>query len=644
MDDPVERKFGHLSNYTLVTLSQYRSAFIGYNLLLNRIFSAKDFGYMALISVQDVSIGFGGPRLLEEINLQIESGEWVGLLGRNGMGKSTLLKLIAGDILPHSGTIARQQNIRVAYLPQEVPEGLSGRVREIIESGLETMPGSLDDEHQWQRQHQVDKVLSRMELDFEARFEILSAGLKRRVYLARGLVRNPDLLLLDEPTNHLDINSIDWLEDFLKRWGGTLLFVTHDRVFLQRLATRIVELDRGKLFDWDCDYSTFVKRKDDMLSAEQSQNAVFDKKLAQEEQWIRKGIEARRTRNEGRVRALKRLRKMRQERRELSGKVRMQISADNRSGRLVIEAENISFSYGNKNVVSNFSTTIQRGDKIGIVGPNGSGKTTLLRILMGELQPAQGQVGHGTNVEMAYFDQLRAQLDESKSVLDNVGQGRDTIMINGRERNLMGYLEDFLFSRDRARGPISALSGGERNRLLLARLFTQPANLLILDEPTNDLDIETLEVLEDLLLDYEGTLLLVSHDRAFLNNIVTSTLILDGNGNVTEYVGGYDDWHKQTEQIPAPKPPKPDSIIQAESKADSKPAPRKLSYNEKRELGQLPKRIEMLEVEQHALSVRMETPEFYQQEGSVITQAVERLQELQQELSALYHRWTELET
>jgi ATP-binding cassette subfamily F protein uup len=599
---------------------------------------------MALISLQDVSIGFGGPRLLEEINLQIESGEWVGLLGRNGMGKSTLLKLIAGDILPHIGTIARQQNIRVAYLPQEVPEGLSGRVREIIESGLETMSGSLDDEHRWQRQHQVDKVLSRMELDPEARFEILSAGLKRRVYLARGLVRNPDLLLLDEPTNHLDINSIDWLEDFLKRWAGTLLFVTHDRVFLQRLATRIVELDRGKLYDWDCDYSTFVKRKDDMLSAEQAQNAIFDKKLAQEEQWIRKGIEARRTRNEGRVRALKRLRSMRQERRELSGRVRMQISADNRSGRLVIEAEHVSFSYGDKNVVSNFSTTIQRGDKIGIVGPNGSGKTTLLRILMGELQPAEGEVRHGTNVEMAYFDQLRAQLDESKSVLDNVGQGRDTITINGRERNLMGYLEDFLFTRDRARAPISALSGGERNRLLLARLFTQPANLLILDEPTNDLDIETLEVLEDLLLDYEGTLLLVSHDRAFLNNIVTSTLILDGNGNVTEYVGGYDDWHKQTEQIPASKPPKPDPTIQAESRTDSKPAPRKLSYNEKRELGELPKRIEMLEVEQHALSVRMETPEFYQQEGSVITQAVQRLEELQQELSALYHRWTELET
>ena len=600
---------------------------------------------MALISVQDVSIGFGGPRLLEEINFQIESGEWVGLLGRNGMGKSTLLKLIHGEILPHGGSIARQQNLRVAYLPQEVPQGLRGRVREIVESGLEALgPGTLDDEHQWQRQHQVEKVLSRMELDPDDRFEILSAGLKRRVYLARGLARNPDLLLLDEPTNHLDIDSIDWLEDFLQRWGGTLLFVTHDRVFLQRLATRIVELDRGKLFDWDCDYSTFVKRKEEMLSAEQSQNAVFDKKLAQEEQWIRKGIEARRTRNEGRVRALKRLRELRRERRELSGKLRMQISAENRSGRLVIEAENVSYSYGNKNIVSNFSTTIQRGDKIGIVGPNGSGKTTLLRILMGELQPLQGELRHGTNVEMAYFDQLRAQLDESKSVLDNVGQGRDTITINGRTRNLMGYLEDFLFTRDRVRAPISALSGGERNRLLLARLFTQPANLLILDEPTNDLDIETLEVLENLLLDYEGTLLLVSHDRAFLNNIVTSTLILDGNGHVNEYVGGYDDWHKQTEQLSDPKPLKPVSAASTEPKTDSKSVPRKLSYNEKRELADLPGRIEMLEAEQHQLTVKLEDPTFYQQEGAVITQAVNRLQELHEELSRAYQRWSELDT
>jgi len=600
---------------------------------------------MALVSLQDVSIGFGGPRLLDEINLQIESGEWVGLLGRNGMGKSTLLKLVSGEILPHSGTIARQQNIRVAYLPQEVPQGLSGRVAEIVEGGLEAVNGTLDDEHLWQRQHQVEKILSRMDLDANTRFETLSAGLKRRVYLARGLVRDPDLLLLDEPTNHLDIQAIDWLENFLKRWGKTLLFITHDRVFLQRLATRIVELDRGKLFDWDCDYSTFVQRKENMLSAEQTQNALFDKKLAQEEQWIRKGIEARRTRNEGRVRALKRLREQRRERRELSGKVRMQISAENRSGKLVIEAENVSYSYGDKTIIRDFSTVVQRGDKIGIIGANGSGKTTLLKILMGQLQPVTGEVRHGVNVEMAYFDQLRSQLDESKSVMDNVGEGRDVITINGKSRNLMSYLEDFLFTRERARAPINALSGGERNRLLLARLFTQPANLLILDEPTNDLDIETLEVLEDLLLEYDGTLLLVSHDRAFLNNIVTSTLALGENGNVDEYVGGYDDWHKQIEQAPVSRPtPSPASVIQTESKADGKPAPRKLSYKEKRELEALPERIQMLEEEQHQLTVKMESPAFYQQEGPVITQAVERLQDLHEELSRLYQRWGELES
>src|SRR5258706_1018458 len=604
---------------------------------------SKDNYHMALISLQDVSIGFGGPRLLEEINLQIESGEWVGLLGRNGMGKSTLLKLINGDIEPHSGIIARQQNIRMAYLPQEVPQGLSGRVADIVESGLEAINTKLDDEHQWQRQHQVEKILSRMELDSEARFEVLSAGLKRRVYLARGLVRNPDLLLLDEPTNHLDIQAIDWLEDFLKRWGGTLLFVTHDRIFLQRLTTRIIELDRGKLFDWDCDYPTFVKRTEEMLTAEQTQNALFDKKLAQEEVWIRKGIEARRTRNEGRVRALKRLREQRRERRELSGKVRMQISAENRSGRLVIEAENVSYSYGAKTIIKDFTTTIQRGDKIGIVGPNGSGKTTLLKLLMGQLQPSHGVIEHGTNVEMAYFDQLRSQLDESKSILDNIGQGRDVITINGRSRNLMGYLEDFLFTRERARAPISALSGGERNRLLLARLFTQPANLLILDEPTNDLDIETLEVLEDLLLEYDGTLLLVSHDRPFLNNIVTNTYILD-DGNVTEYIGGYDDWHKQMDTTPASDSPKPASKPQAVANTDNKSAPRKLSYNEKRELDQLPKQIETLEAEQHELNKKIESPEFYMQDGALITQAVNRLQELHDELSRLYHRWGELES
>ena len=605
---------------------------------------------MALISLQDVSIGFGGPRLLEVINLQIESGECIGLLGRNGTGKSTLLKLINGDIAPHEGTIARGQNVRVAHLPQEVRGDLSGTVTEIIASGLEAITSQLDDEHQWQRQHQIDKIISRMELDPEARFEVLSAGMKRRVYLARGLVREPDILLLDEPTNHLDINAIDWLEGFLKRWGGTLLFITHDRAFLQNLATRIIELDRGKLIDWNCDYPTFIQRKEERLSAEAQQNALFDKKLAQEEAWIRRGIEARRTRNEGRVRALQRLREQRKERRELSGKVRMKISKENRSGKLVIEAENISYAYaaadggpGDKPIIKDFTTTIQRGEKIGIVGANGSGKTTLLKLLMGQLTPTHGKVEHGTNVEMAYFDQLRTQLDESKSIFDNIGQGRDFVTINGRSRNLMGYLEDFLFTREGAHAPISALSGGERNRLLLARLFTQPANLLILDEPTNDLDIETLEVLEDLLLEYDGTLLLVSHDRAFLNNIVTSTYILD-HGDVTEYIGGYDDWHKLIQDAkPASNASKPDSAKRTVSLTETKSAPRKLGYNEKRELEQLPKQIETLEAELHDLNQKMESPDFYQQDGAIITQAVERLEKIQKELSQDYERWGELD-
>ena len=601
---------------------------------------------MALLSLQDVSLGFGGPLLLEEINLQIEAGEWVGLLGRNGMGKSTLLKLVNGDMDPQSGVVARQQNLRAAYLPQEVPADVTGKVFDIVASGLD---GLASHEHHWQGQLQVEQVIARMQLDAEAQFEVLSAGMKRRVMLARGLVRDPELLLLDEPTNHLDIASIDWLEDFLKRWGGTLLFVTHDRVFLQKLTTRIIELDRGRLFDWNCSYTTFLQRKDAMLSAEAEQNVLFDKKLAQEEVWIRKGIEARRTRNEGRVRALKRLRALRQERREQPGKVRMQLQAEKRSGKLVIEAEGVSYSFDDKFIVSDFTTTIQRGDKVGIIGPNGSGKTTLLRLLLGELPPQTGSVEHGTNLEIAYFDQLRAQLDDNKSVLDNVGQGRDTVTINGRTRNLVGYLEDFLFTRERVHAPISALSGGERNRLLLARLFARPANLLVMDEPTNDLDLETLEILEDLLLDYDGTLLLVSHDRAFLNNIVTSTLALDGSGQVIETVGGYDDWQRQNEALIAAKTdPKPRKSA-VETPPATEPA-RKSGYKEKRalesqkrELAELPQRIESLEAEIHALTTAMATPTFYQQDSAEIAQAVDRLKGLQDELAQAYQRWEELE-
>jgi ATP-binding cassette subfamily F protein uup len=607
---------------------------------------------MALISLQNVSLGFGGPLLLEDINLQIESGEWIGLLGRNGMGKSTLLKLINGDLLPQSGQLARQQNMKVAYMLQEVPLGLTGSVHEIVSTGLEGSEKNVD-EH-WQRQLQVDQVISRMGLDGVAAFDTLSAGMKRRVLLARGLVNNPDLLLLDEPTNHLDIDSILWLEDFLTRWGGTLFFVTHDRQFLQRIAHRIVELDRGRLFDWNCDYPTFVTRKEAMLESEEEHNILFDKKLAQEEAWIRRGIEARRTRNEGRVRALKRLREVRSERRESAGKARMQLQEVKRSGRLVIEADELSYAYGERLILKNFSTVIQRGDKVGIIGPNGSGKTTLMRLLMGELTPQYGSVELGTNLEIAYFDQLRSQLDESQTVMNNVGQGRDTITINGKNRNLVGYLEDFLFTRERVQAPISALSGGERNRLLLARLFARPTNLLIMDEPTNDLDIDTLELLEDLLLDYSGTLLLVSHDREFLNNLVTSTIALDGRGNAVEFVGGYDDWLRQSQAVQK-------RIIQSKTgKAsnctpvtESKPGsegPRKMSYKEakaleaqKQELSELPARIETLEAEQLKISTRMAEASFYQGDANEIAATAARLKELEEELASVYQRWGELE-
>jgi len=597
---------------------------------------------MALISLTSVSLGFGGPPLLEEVNLQIERGESVGLLGRNGMGKSTLLRLLNGDLEPDGGAVARTQDLRTAFLPQEVPAGLEGTVAEIVAAGL---PAGEEDTA-WQGQLQVEQVLARMQLDGGADFTSLSAGLKRRVLLAKGLVCKPDLLLLDEPTNHLDIETTAWLEDFLVKWGGTLVFVTHDRIFLQRLATRIVELDRGRLFDWNCDYKTFLQRKEDTLAAEQDQNTLFDRKLAKEEEWIRRGIEARRTRNEGRVRALKRLREIRRERREQPGRVKMQIQEEKRSGRLVIEAEAVSYAYEGRPVVKDFSTVIQRGDRVGIIGPNGSGKTTLLRILIGDLAPQAGSVEPGTNLEIAYFDQLRAQLDEDQTVLDNVGQGRDTITVDGRVRGLVGYLGDFLFPPDRVHAPISALSGGERNRLLLARLFARPANLLVMDEPTNDLDIETLELLEDLLLEFRGTLLLVSHDRAFLNNLVTSTLALDGSGQVLETVGGYDDWllRRQSEGAAAPAP-------KAEKTAAPPPAaPRKPGYQERRarealqrELEEMPMRIEALEDEQHRLAAEMASAAFYQQDPAAIAAAANRLHALEDELAQAYRRWEELE-
>ncbi len=610
---------------------------------------------MALISLENVDLGFGGPLLLENISLQIEAGERVGLLGRNGAGKSSLLKLIYGDLRPDGGSVSRQQNLKLAYLPQEAPQDLLGNVSEIIASGLEREAQNAP-EDAWRQQLQVEKTISRMSLDPQARFEQLSAGMKRRVLLGRGLVREPDLLLLDEPTNHLDIAAIRWLENFLQRWNGTLLFVTHDRAFLQRIASRILDLDRGQIYDWACGYDKFLERKEAMLNAEQDQNRLFDKKLAQEEQWIRRGIEARRTRNEGRVRALKRLRDVRKERREAPGKVRLQIQDARRSGRLVLEADAVQFAYPGRPIIQEFSTTILRGDKIGIIGPNGSGKTTLLRLLLGELPLSSGEIRRGSNLEIAYFDQLRSQLDEGQSVLDNVGQGRDTVTINGRSRSLVGYLEDFLFSSDRVHAPISALSGGERNRLLLARLFASPANLIVMDEPTNDLDIETLENLEDLLLDFSGTLLLVSHDRAFLNNLVTSTLALDDSGHVREYIGGYDDWEQQSQAeeqsqpSAAPKPAPSAASLRAPA-APENPAGRRLSYKEQRlleaqeqERQALPDRIQSLETEHANLAAEIAAPAFYQRDAATIAAGINHLKDLELAIEQAYRRWEELES
>ena len=600
---------------------------------------------MALISMRDVSVGFGGPLLFDHVNLQIERGERVCLLGRNGVGKSTLMRLMHGDLIPDEGEIARQQGLRIALLPQEVPQGLHGTAFEIVAGGLDnaaaTLPAS-DDDAEWRKHQQVEKTFSRLNLEPQAQFDTLSAGLKRRVMLARGLARDPDILLLDEPTNHLDIEAIGWLEEFLLRYGGTLLFVTHDRMFLQKLATRIVELDRGNLFDWSCDYENFLKRKQALLDAEAEQWLQLDKKLAREEAWIRQGVKARRTRNEGRVRALERMREARSARRERTGSVQMRAQGARRSGKLVIEAEAVSFGYtGEAPVIRDLSTLIMRSDKLGIIGPNGSGKTTLLRLLLGELPPQKGKLRHGVHLEVAYFDQLRTQLDEDKSVLENVSEGNDTIMFNGKPRHILGYLQDFLFSPERARSPVRILSGGERNRLLLARMFTKPSNVLVLDEPTNDLDTETLELLEELLLDYPGALLLVSHDRTFLNNVVTSTLVFEGEGRVGEYVGGYDDWLRQR------RPDTPAGMAKtAVKKATQRPQrerPQTLSYKEQRELEALPPQIEALEAEQASLYAALSDPSFYQQGGAEIAGAKTRLESLERELDEAYQRWEALE-
>ncbi len=625
---------------------------------------------MALINLRNLTLAFGGPPLFDGINLQIESGERLCLLGRNGTGKSTLLKVIAGELPSDGGEIHRQQGLKVALVSQEVPQELAGTVFDLVAAGMGNAADLLATYHQmahrlaleggddlldelgklqhrmeesdtWSLHQEVERVLNRLKLDADAEFATLSGGTKRRVLLARALVTTPDILLLDEPTNHLDIDTILWLEEFLLKQVKTLVFVTHDRAFARRLANRVAELDRGRLYAFNCAYDQFVERREALLEAEVTRQALFDKKLAQEEAWIRQGIKARRTRNEGRVRALKKLREEYRQRRERQGAAKVQLQEAERSGALVAAVEGISYAWEGQPLIRDFSTTILRGDRIGIIGPNGSGKTTLLRLLLGDLQPQTGSVRLGTRREVLYFDQLREQLDLSATVQENVGEGNDTIVINGKPRHVIGYLQDFLFSPERARTPVRILSGGERNRLLLAKLFTKPANVLVMDEPTNDLDAETLELLEDLLLDYAGTLLLVSHDRDFLNSVVTSTLVLAGDGRVEEYVGGYDDWLRQT-RVEAPPAPL-DRKGPLEPQRQQKERPRKLTFKENQELTVLPERIAAMEAEQATILATLADPEFYKNAGSEVARLNTRLPELEDELAATYARWEELD-
>jgi len=600
---------------------------------------------MSLIGLQDVSISFGDSPLLDGINLQIQPGERVCILGRNGSGKTTLMKIIDGDVEPDSGTVARQQGLTTALLPQEVPQGIIGTVFEVVLSGS-SKKGELSAEDEWEIHRQAETIITRMKLNPEAEFQLLSAGLKRRVLLARALVSKPGILQLDEPTNHLDIDAITWLEEFLIRYQGTLLFVTHDRMLVKRLATRIIELDRGKLSSWNCGYDIYLERKEAALEAERKQWQVFDKKLAKEEDWVRQGVKARLKRDQGRLAALLKMREERRIRREQQSTARMYLQEARRSGKLVMDAEEVSFSYDDKPVIRDLTALIMRKDRVGIIGPNGCGKTTLLRLLLGELTARQGNLRQGTNLEIVYFDQLRGQLDEEKTVIDNVADGTDRVVLNGKNRHVIGYLQDFLFTPERSRNFVKVLSGGERNRLLLAKLFAKPSNLLVMDEPTNDLDIETLELLEELLLNYPGTLLLVSHDRTFLNNVVTSTLVFEGEGKVTEYIGGYDDWLVQRPGE-SPGATVPDQKDNKKEDKKLRPGtldrPRKLTNKENEELKILPRRIEALEAEQQELYQRMADPGFYKQEGEIIVQANQRLEQLKQELTAAYQRWEELE-
>jgi len=638
---------------------------------------------VTLLRLEQLQLAYGTHVLLDGADLVLEKGERLALVGRNGTGKSTLLKIVAGEIQADSGHVWRAPGLKIGVLAQELPDACGQTIFDMVAQGLPEAGELLSEYHHlihdddpdmdrmaklqtrieaidgWSFHQRIDVVLTRLGLPEDAAMADLSGGWRRRVALARALVAEPDLLLLDEPTNHLDLDTIAWLEEQLADFNGAVLFITHDRAFLSKLATAILELDRGRLGRYPGDYAAYQEQKQHELEIEARENAEFDKKLAREETWIRQGIKARRTRNEGRVRALQQLRHERSERRERQGKAALSVDSGARSGKRVVELSHVTHCFGDEVVIDDLSLEIQRGDRLGFIGRNGAGKTTLLKILLGELEPSEGQVLLGTKLQVAYFDQLRAGLEPEKTVYDNVAQGSDRISVGGRDRHVMSYLQDFLFTPDRVRQPVKALSGGESNRLLLAKLFTQPANVLVLDEPTNDLDVETLELLEELLLDFDGTLLLVSHDRAFMDNVVTSVLAFEGEGRVREYVGGYTDWVRQGGKLP-PAPwegaarqgveptaeaASKESEARAQSEAAPSPAPKrvKLSYKLQRELDGLPAEIERLEADVAAFEEQVGSPSFYQQEAETVAATLQSLHDTQAALDAAMERWMELE-